>query len=171
MTNATCTIDGCEKPLRSSGATMCGMHYHRVYRHGSPDKTARAEQGVSLGRRYTMIHAAGHPLADKYQRVYTHRKVLYDHIGPGPHPCHWCSAPLDWTPKGEPDSLQVDHLNNDGADNRIENLVPACPSCNTARGQQRRSDALRERGYWSEHDTIAGLKRSGRRPRIDPEVA
>lgn len=167
MTDATCTIDGCDKPLRSTGAALCAMHYHRVYRHGSPDKTARHEQGVSLGRRYRRVSAPGHPLVNKNGSVYVHRKVLYDEIGPGPHPCHWCRTPVDWVAKGQPDCLVVDHLNHDGADNRFENLVPSCYGCNTARSLQRRSDALRERGFWSEHDTIAALANGGRRPRID----
>lgn len=34
MTTLTCSIDGCEKPLRTKSAALCGMHYHRQYRTG-----------------------------------------------------------------------------------------------------------------------------------------
>ncbi len=34
MTNATCSIDGCEKPARSRG--WCDGHYTKWRRHGSP---------------------------------------------------------------------------------------------------------------------------------------
>lgn len=145
------------------------MHYHRWYRHGSVDKVAtRTEVTASLGRRYRFRYAPGHPLAGKNGKVYEHRFVLFEEIGPGPHSCHWCGTEVDWLPKGDPRELQPDHLNNDGADNRIENLVPACRGCNTARGTQRRHDALREAGWWSNHDTIAELKSGGRCKRIDP---
>lgn len=170
MEQPTCIIDGCMKPCRNkTGGVMCKMHYHRWYRHGDP--SARADHSgitASLGRRYRTIAAKGHPVATAGGRAYEHRVVLYDEIGPGPHPCHWCATPLDWLPKGDPMCLMVDHLNGDGADNRPENLVPACVGCNSARGQQARSDALREAGFWSQHDTVARLRSQGRRPRISP---
>lgn len=168
MEQPTCTVEGCEKPSRNKGkASMCKMHYHRWYRHGSVARVDRSSGiTVSLGRRYRMRYAAGHPLADKYGRVYEHRMVLFDEIGPGPHRCHWCEAQLDWLPKGDPHCLMVDHLNADGGDNRPENLVPSCVACNTARGSQARADALREAGWWSNHDTIASLRAGGRRERI-----
>jgi hypothetical protein len=166
MSDGTCTIEGCEKPLRSRFADYCAMHYHRWYRHGDPLKVA-TKSGItaSLGRRYTRSAVLNHPIADKSGRAWEHRVVLYDEIGMGPHECHWCGTAVDWLPKGHPGSLQVDHLNNDGSDNRVENLVPACCRCNTARGQQQRSDALREAGWWSNNDTIAELA-VGRRPRV-----
>lgn len=169
MTNRTCIITGCEKPTRSSGADWCAMHYHRWYRHGSTDKVATASSvSVSLGRRYRYLSAPNHPLAGANGRVYEHRAVLFDDIGYGPHECHWCGTEVDWLPKGDPRELQPDHLNNDGADNRLDNLVPACRSCNTKRGGQRRARALKDAGWWSNHDTIAALKTGGRATPVDP---
>jgi len=165
--NFTCTLADCDKPSRNThSAALCKMHYHRQYRHGSVDRTAQeADVTVSLGRRYRRVRAKDHPLADACGNAYEHRVVLYDEIGAGPHSCHWCGGDIDWLPKGDPRCLQVDHLNNDGGDNRPENLVPACGNCNTARGSQRRSDALREAGWWSGRDTVAFLN-GGRRARV-----
>lgn len=69
-----------------------------------------------------------HPLANDEGMVAEHRKVLYDRIGPGPHPCHWgCGRELDWGGQG---GIQADHLNGIKDDNRPENLVQSCQSCN-----------------------------------------
>lgn len=169
MSQSTCTIDGCEKPTRTAKAEWCAMHYHRWYRHGSTDKVA-SKSGVtaSLGRRYRTKHQPDHPLASKHGSVYVHRAVLYDEIGPGPHACHWCKTEVDWAPRGAPRELQPDHLNDDGADNRIENLVPSCRRCNTLRGAQRRAAALKAAGWWSQNDTIAALRNGGRAALVDP---
>ena len=166
MTQRTCTLPDCTKPARSALADWCKMHYHRWYRHGSVEKVS---VGVRTGspRRYRTVTAKGHPLAGKNGRAYEHRVVLYDQIGPGPHECHWCSALVEWAPKGTPGELQPDHINNDGGDNRPENLVPSCRGCNTARAKQYRSEVLREMGFWSHNDTVAGLSTPGRRDRID----
>lgn len=32
MTNATCSVDACDKPTRTKSAMLCKMHYHRQYR-------------------------------------------------------------------------------------------------------------------------------------------
>lgn len=169
MTQPTCTIDGCDKPSRNKGvASMCPMHYHRWYRHSDPHKvSAKSGVTVSLGRRYQMKYDPRHPLAHANGKVYVHRMVLFDELGPGPHACHWCGAEVDWLPKGDPRELQPDHLNNDGSDNRLENLVPACRACNSQRGSQRRERALRAAGWWSHHDTIAALTNGGRAPLVE----
>lgn len=168
MTHPTCTLDGCEKPSRNpKSPALCPMHYHRQYRHGSVERVATTSDiSVSLGRRYRhMSVPVGHPLRDKSGRAYAHRVVLFDEIGPGPHPCHWCGDLVDWVPKGQPDCLQVDHLDGDGANNQPSNLVPSCGGCNSTRALQARSAALRASGWWSEHDTVAQLA-DGRRALI-----
>lgn len=157
MPNRTCSVPGCDKPSRSLNQPLCPMHYHRLYRHGSIDRTAH--HGVvtaSGGRRYRRRYMPGHPLAGSDGKVYVHRMVLFDSIGPGLHACHWCQRPVFWTlPKGKPNQLQVDHLNGMGDDNDPSNLVPSCPRCNTTRASQARADALRAAGWWSRHDTVA----------------
>jgi len=36
-----CSIEGCEKPVKSSGLPWCDMHYYRNRRHGDPLATMR----------------------------------------------------------------------------------------------------------------------------------
>lgn len=159
----TCGVAGCAKPPRSGKAELCKMHYHRWYRHGDVDVVATGQR-TGLGRRYRNMHRPGHPLAGRNGHVYEHRYVLFELIGYGPHLCHWCNAPVTWSPKGTPSCLQVDHLSDDGADNRPENLVPSCRDCNATRALQARSDRLRARGWWARNDTVAVT--SPRRPRV-----
>lgn len=132
------------------------MHYHRAYRHGSPE----AHQSVVLGdvrKRpgYRSVSQPDHPLAGPSGRVYVHRVVLYARIGDGEHRCHWCATPVRWSLTPGEDYLQVDHLNGDHYDNRSENLVPACRRCNHTRAAQVRHDALVAAGLWSKNDTQA----------------
>lgn len=160
---ASCTIDGCSKPARARTSELCKMHYHRQYRHGSTSMVATSSGvSVSNGRKYKTQYAPRHPLAGKHGNVYVHRMVLFDAIGYGPHACHWCGTEVDWKPKGTPGELQPDHLNNQGDDNRLENLAPSCRACNAGRAIQARARALRAAGWWSEHDTIARLATGGR---------
>lgn len=78
-----------------------------------------------------MTHAPGHPVATSRGLTLLHRKVLYDAIGPGPHPCHWCGTPVAWKRGREAiKALVVDHLNHDKDDNDPGNLVPSCNACN-----------------------------------------
>lgn len=39
----TCTVKGCDRELRSSGATYCDMHYSRVRKHGTTDSAGRGK--------------------------------------------------------------------------------------------------------------------------------
>ena len=163
MSERTCIVPECDKPVRSLRADWCKMHYHRWYRHGSTDKVSSAASvSVSHGRLYKTKYNPSHPLASKHGIVYVHRMVLFDAIGHGPHACHWCGTGVDWLPKGTPGELRPDHLNNRGDDNRIENLAPSCAPCNSKRGSQRRAAALKAAGWWSSHDTIARLATGGR---------
>ena len=94
-----------------------------------------------MKRKYKTKHSPGHPLlANKGLLVGTHRRVLYEKIGPGPHPCHWCKRPIDWMPgRGVVQgALLVDHLDNNSLNNTPNNLVPSCHKCNVCRGLQSR---------------------------------
>lgn len=139
------------------------MHYHRWYRHGTVEKVATNLSTVRRVGKYKITELPNHPVAAPCGKAYVHRVVLYDAIGGGAHPCHWCQMPVTWDlPSTDPLGLQVDHLNNTRDDNRIENLVPSCLDCNVGRGAKRRHEALVADGYWSNNDTVAKLK-AGRR--------
>lgn len=135
-----CSIEGCKCEARSRG--WCQKHYSRFLRHGDPSKAAwtwspfeKLER--STGHGYITQRNSDHPLA-RNGRIYKHRKVLYDTIGEGPHPCHWCQIPLMWSAPGDSwrssKCIQVDHVNSDKSNNTPDNLVPSCRKCNTNRG-------------------------------------
>lgn len=90
----------------------------------------------------------GHFLSNAAGFTGLHRLVLFDKIGAGPHPCHWCLRPVDWLLDFEA-KLYTDHLDWNKANNDPGNLVPACQRCNCLRvpSPQMRS-ILRARGWF-----------------------
>lgn len=167
MFNPICIVPDCIKPARRPyGAGLCDMHAARKRRHGS----VHAHEGqlpvkTRTGCGYRLVYRPGHPLASTKGTAYEHRVVLFDSIGSSSHPCHWCGASLDWSIRRGPGALEVDHLNADGFDNRLENLVPSCRTCNTTRARQARVSKLRPLGFWSGYDAVPH-----RRPAIKPVV-
>lgn len=122
------------------------MHYERFKRHGDvgpPGRViAEAGTGSVMANGYRVLNRPDHPLAGAQGKVYEHRFVLFDAIGAGEHPCHWCGVTLRWD-HGWPehaDALTVDHLDEDTLNNEPENLVPSCNECNTQR--KRRAEAV-----------------------------
>lgn len=79
-----------------------------------------------------MLYRPGHPLATNCPIVPEHRAILWESIGPGPHPCHHCGKLVDWMPGAgrAPGALVTDHLDRDSHNNAVENLVPSCQRCN-----------------------------------------
>lgn len=153
MTDRTCAVEGCDKSPRSATAELCKMHYHRWYRHGDVRKVA-TKRKTGQQRRYVVEHNPQHPIAPPSGKIWVHRRVLYDTIGAGPHPCHWCGLSLQWRHEQRELSIHVDHLDGQTDNNEVSNLVVSCPSCNTARGVRSRHEALVADGWWSHHDTI-----------------
>lgn len=128
-----CSVDGCSEPHRSRG--WCNAHYFRFYRKGSTDLTYPLGHESVTSHGYWRVKAPDHPLADSHGRVYVHRQVLYDAIGTGDHPCHWCGATVRWDWTDHIDMLNVDHLDEDKGNNDRGNLVPSCGNCNRARSR------------------------------------
>jgi len=122
-----CSTPKCVGLATRVGLGLCEACYGRLRRTGSV-----ARKGAKLRRKnkegYIVI-IAEHPLISSNGRLYEHRKVVFDRIGVGPHPCFWCAQQLqDW------DEIVIDHLNEIKDDNRFENLVVSCNPCNRARG-------------------------------------
>ena len=82
-----------------------------------------------------MVRVTGHPISPPSGTVAECRLVLYDKIGPGPHPCHWCAQVIDWMPGNwaDPAALVADHLDWNIHNNNPANLVPSCRVCNAHR--------------------------------------
>lgn len=80
---------------------------------------------------YINLTGQVHPLAAG-GAVPEHRQVLYDKIGPGEHPCHWCGKLLAWGGKG---GIHADHVDEDVSNNDPANLVASCLRCNWGRNR------------------------------------
>jgi hypothetical protein len=106
--------------------------YHAA---GRPPRKAKVK--------HRMRAAGGHPIAPPSGVVAVARLVLYDKIGPGAHPCHWCERTVRWVAggPGAPGALLVDHLDHDATNDTPENLVPSCIGCNGHR--RRKGDSPR----------------------------
>ena len=91
------------------------------------------------GHGYIGIFTPDHPLANKDGWQFEHRVVLFDAIGPGWHPCHYCGTMLTWSQHYRaPLGLGVDHVDRNRSNNSIDNLVPCCLRCNNKRRIPRR---------------------------------
>lgn len=124
-----CRIAQCGKKATRVGAGLCEACYCLKRTKGiDPVRGPRVYKPYKTPVGYIKLWKPEHPLADGQRQVFEHRAVLFDSIGHGPHPCHWCEAILEWR------DIVVDHLNEAKDDNRIENLVVSCNGCNRARG-------------------------------------
>jgi hypothetical protein len=122
-----CSVDGCDKPAKPRRNGYCEMHYMRVYRHGTTEKTVVASPREHSGG-YRMVPANGHWLARGDSHVYEHRLVFHQTHGDGPFRCKWCDVEVTW------DDMHVDHLDDDKQNNAVDNLAASCPACNQQRG-------------------------------------
>lgn len=131
-----CAVGTCER--RAAVRGLCRTHYSRWVSTGDPEGLKRAPNGAGWSSHgYRVLSDPDHPLATRIGRVFEHRKVLYAKIGPGEHPCHWCSKPVSWDRKENAGefTLITDHLDEDTLNNAPENLVPSCWKCNVGRGK------------------------------------
>lgn len=128
-----CVTQGCAR-TRGYKSGLCNSCYYRVRRTGTVDKRAYSYRSRHSSG-YVCIQEPTHPLAVN-GRVFEHRKVLFEAIGAGHHPCHWCAVVVEWMRKGTArrSTLVVDHLDGDKANNARDNLVPSCSRCNWSRG-------------------------------------
>jgi hypothetical protein len=124
-----CDVAGCTKRATRISSGLCETHYYRLRRTGSVIKPQSKYRYQYKGRYgYITLRLPNHPLANQRGNVDEHRKILYDSLGAGPHTCYWCGVMIDWN------TAVVDHLNDQKADNKVENLALSCNECNRARG-------------------------------------
>jgi hypothetical protein len=135
MTDDTCAYEGCTKQ-RAAHRRWCNTHYWRQYRYGdmATDRTKVAAEGWVSPNGYIKTRRTDHVIAGRKGLVYTHRLVLFDTIGYGPHHCHWCAAPINWAA-----GLEADHMDFDRANNKSDNIVACCRTCNRRRANARRT--------------------------------
>lgn len=126
-----CQVDGCSKP-RATTSRSCAMHHARKMRTGTFDKREPAMRNLGVDGYWTLRGMMGHPRADRKGTVREHVWVLYEKIGPGPHPCHWCGTLKNW---GGKTGIHADHLDEVKGNNDPDNLVPSCGPCNRLRTQ------------------------------------
>lgn len=129
-----CTIEGCGRIGNNRG--LCLMHAKRVRRNGTAEtRPVGAAPPPRVGKYRRVFVGKDHPLAHARGTVWAHRLALYEAIGPGEHPCHWCGVLVHWEARwpASPDGLCADHIDNNRENNDPSNLVPACGPCNTSR--------------------------------------
>lgn len=108
------------------------MHHGRWQRHGDPRKTVRnygAKRNVTVSG-YVRVWEPMHPLAMSDGYVAEHRKVVHD-------------AGIEVPPGHE-----VHHINEDRADNRIENLELLPAGVHQSRHNQERGWVRNQHGKW-----------------------
>lgn len=133
----TCGKDFEPKALKTRPGRFCSLAcYHASgTTRGTPRKAEVKDQH--------RVTRKGHPVAPPSGVVAVARIVLYEKIGPGPHPCSWCGEEVDWKFGLVPGALIADHLNWDRNDDSPENLVPACIPCNVNRQRKSEDRALK----------------------------
>lgn len=98
-----------------------------------PEKRGRGPSRPVSVKSYRWVSAPHHPLADKRGRVAEHRWLLFERIGPGEHPCHWCGDLVCWMQGMAPAALIADHVDGDSRNNDPANIVESCVRCNSLR--------------------------------------
>ena len=122
-----CSHDGCENVANRVSHGLCETHYYRKRRTGSTSREMPSYRHMTSNG-YVMLSGINHPLRRSNGYVSEHRYVAYSVYGPDCSDCFWCGAACTWK------NCHVDHLNDIKDDNRPENLVIACASCNRIRG-------------------------------------
>jgi hypothetical protein len=93
---------------------------------------------------YRYVRRKDHPLTfgNTTRWIPEHRLILWEKIGPGTHPCHWCGTSVTWLPGGRTAKgcLVTDHVDRNQKNNEPDNLVPSCQGCNIRRGKGDRFD-------------------------------
>lgn len=94
------------------------------YRTRRLDHTQIGYRTRSVGR--------DHPLSNGRGVTTEHRAVLWERIGAGVHPCHYCGTLVEWRcgVGAWHGALVAEHLDRNPANNDPSNIVAACQPCN-----------------------------------------
>lgn len=149
-TNKVCSRKGCDNPSRKANeADTCRQHhseYMKEYIVGW--RLAREGQTyLEPTNGYIYYYGKDHPIAHPSGKTRYHRMVLWNKINPEgdmnkAHACAECGEPVYWNiPYPQRDSLVVDHVDGNRANNDPSNLEPVHQHCNLKRGRDRKSDA------------------------------
>lgn len=131
-----CCVDGCNKETRAGGknAIYCMMHYHRLYRYGTLERSkclGLTYARKSDGRKLKTIEK-DHPLVSENTNnvTYLSRILLYEkHKNDTELKCNWCGVVLNIK------TFEADHVDENPENDTIENLVLSCSSCNAERSR------------------------------------
>jgi len=99
---------------------------------------SRARPPKRLETWYYKVRSTGHPLCKTTPKgktdlwVMQHRLVMYKKVGSGRQRCWTCGKSLTWKSKNSEKKVIVNHLNENGLDNRLSNLRISCNQCNHA---------------------------------------
>ena len=168
---AVCKTIGCNNKANRVGSGLCEGCYMRLRRKGTTDYRPLPKYRTNHSAGYIWLREPNHPLSDSRGLVYEHRFVFHKHNGDGPFKCHWCGVDIRW------DDMDVDHLDDNKANNDPSNLVSSCHKCNTKRGTWKMVKARREQWTRITFDGITknlsewarerGLSRSALQWRLD----
>jgi len=148
----TCCVVGCNQKPRSGYSAYCETHYYRIRRNGHLNLLPMSISHVT-DNGYIKIKTKTHPLSDIRGWISIHRVVLFNSIGPGKHPCHWCGKEVNFDSAYPKDlmALVVDHVDCDKTNNDLSNLVPSCCECNLRRDKAKHKKATQDKiGVWLE---------------------
>jgi len=126
----TCIVKNCDIAASRSKATLCEMHYMRMYRNGTFEKIHVPSERLNHSHGYIINYAPSHPLAQQNGRVFEHRRIYHDCVSKTVDCCSLCGGDISWG------TCHIDHINNNKQDNRPENLRATCTTCNTRRGRR-----------------------------------
>ncbi len=103
-------------------------------------KSAKTTRYRSVGVSFDHPLSQGVSDCGRYGKVYEHRLVLFNKVGPGNQECYWCKKQVFWMKEVHSNAIVADHLDGNEWNNTPENLVVSCRRCNIQRSI--RSDFL-----------------------------